>query len=224
MKNRKCRLIFHTYGKFVLDTFANGVKVGVYSNPTVFTNLTVTEANFNLLLSDFNTATADYNTYGKTKRTVYLVAKEKLLHAIDLIASDVDKIADGDESIILLAGFTPTAATSLRNAPIEKIQEVTVKNTMVSGQIIIETIPIANNGPIFYGAICSEGAPLGHNDFVDGQITINGNGPKIIFDLNKSRKKVISGCIPGAQYYVYLFAVNAVGVSPLSDPKTIWSN
>ncbi|MEC4048194.1 hypothetical protein OX284_002035 [Flavobacterium sp. SUN046] len=224
MKNRKCRLIFHTYGKFVLDTFANVVKVGVYSNPSVFINVSVTEANFTLLLNDFNLATADYNIYGKTKRTVYLVAKEKLINAIDLLASDVDKIANGDESIILLAGFTPTAASSLRNAPIEKIQEVTVKNTMVSGQIIIETPPVAKNGAVFYGAICSEGTPLGHNDFVDGQITINGNGPKIIFNLNKSRKKVISGCTPGAHYYVYLFAVNAVGVSPLSDPKTIWSN
>ncbi|MEC4048432.1 hypothetical protein OX284_003240 [Flavobacterium sp. SUN046] len=224
MKNRRCRLVFRTYGKFVLDTFANGVKVGVFSNPTVFVNLSVTESNFSILLSNYNIATADYDILGKTKRTTYLVAKENLIKALDQLANDVNVIAAGDASLILLAGFSPTTATNFRNDSVSKIQEVIVKTTMVSGQISVETNAIDNSGPIFYGTICSEGAPLGHTDFIEGQISIKADGPRIIMDLNKSRKKIIFGCTPGAQYYVYMFAVNAVGVSPLSDPRTVWAN
>jgi len=40
---------------------------------------------------------------------------------------------------------------------------------------------------------------------------------KFILDFNKSRKKTFSGLQIGTTYYLYYWAMNAAGVSPMSD-------
>ena len=71
MKLRYCKLEFHSFGTSKLDTFANEVKNGVYTNTSVFPNPTVSEVNFTQSLTDFNAAAADYALFGITKKTVF---------------------------------------------------------------------------------------------------------------------------------------------------------
>jgi hypothetical protein len=44
-----------------------------------------------------------------------------MIDTMDLLADYVDGIANGDESIIVLSGFTPSAAVAQSNLPLEKI-------------------------------------------------------------------------------------------------------
>lgn len=59
MKNRICKVAFHVYGKILLDSFANGVSNGIYSNPLVFIAPPISEADFNAIIADYNAALAD---------------------------------------------------------------------------------------------------------------------------------------------------------------------
>ena len=78
-------------------------------------------------------------------------------------------------------------------------------------------------------AILAAGFPLPPGTMINGsgQLVI-GEGPSpgpqpisVIFDFNKSRKKKFMGLTPGTTYYIYFFAINASGVSPLSDVRSL---
>lgn len=223
MKNRVCKLNFHSFGKFKLDTFATGVKVGVYGNPTVFVAVSITESEFIAILTHYNDATADYDTYGKTKKTAYINSKDKLMGSLDLLAGDVNKTAAGDASIIILAGFTPTSDQFQRVTVADKIESMTVKTTSVSGQIIVEATAIKKKAISGYGLICVSGGPLPNDVLNNGIFNFTPTNQQMVFDLSKPRKKVVNGLTPGVQYSVYMYATNSAGVSPLSDARTIWA-
>ena len=216
-----CTLGYHYFGTSGLDTFANGVANGIYSNPVPFATPPVLQADFVATMQDFNTAAADYATYGATKKTTFLNTKKKLIDTLDLTADYVDSVAMGDESIIILAGYTPSSSATQSNIPLMKIDFFSLKRTTNNGEIVVEVPAISGHGTVNYFCICSEGAPLGNPTIVNGQITFDNTGVKVILDYNKPRKKLFSGLTAGVTYYFYVFASNTVSVSPLSDAKSI---
>jgi hypothetical protein len=221
MSKIHCTVVYHKYGSSVLDTFAGGVSNGIYTNPSVFVNPPFTQDEFDKERALFNAASSDYDLYGAVKKTAFVSARKKLIDALDVQADYVDGIANGDASIILLSGLIPSLPTTSTNAPLEKINAFTVKRVDAMVGIAVEIPAIIGYGPINYGCIVSEGAPLSVSLMNDGQIMLNETTGTVRFDFNKGRKKTFKSLTVGITYYVYVFAINSVSVSPLSDAKTI---
>lgn len=218
MKNRVCKLAFHVYGKALLDTFANGVKNGIFNNPLIFDAPPLTAAELLHLITDYNLALATYDANGKNFKTAYLKARTKLMEGLNQLANYVNTIANGDPSIITTSGFFPTAETSQASPVLQKIEIVKVIPTTVNGRVKIETPAIVGKGVSAYGLILVSESPLSMENFNDGFLNLKATeGQIIIVDFNRARKKIVNELDSTIAYYGYMFAVNATGVSPLSD-------
>ena len=218
MKKRICRLSFQQYGNPILDTFSNEILNGIFKNELIFVTPPLTSGELTHLIADYNVALSVYKANGKNYKTAFLQARKKLLDALINLATYVNGIADGDPSIINLAGFIPTAGESHYAPPLEKILVVKSKPTNVSGQVIIETPPIVGKGVTGYTLILVSGAPLNVENFAADSLNFTAvEGQQIIISLTKGKKKIINGLDSNLVYYAYMYAVNSTGVSPLSD-------
>jgi hypothetical protein len=138
--------------------------------------------------------------------------------ALDTIAAYVNEVANGNTSIITLAGFETTSDIAHAAPQLEKILVITVKVTNVYGQVIIETPAIKDKGVTGYALILVSGTPLNVENFDDDTLDITASeGQKIIICLSKGKRKVVNGLNSNLTYYGYMYAINATGVSPLSD-------
>ncbi len=218
MKKQLCRLSFHRFVKEGLSGFANSVEDGIFKNATVFDSPPITSSELMHLIADYISAMNMYNANGKNYKTAYLVAKNKLMAGLDKIATYVNDVANGDPSIITLAGFEATAGVAHTAPQLEKILVVTVKVTNVYGQVIIETPAIRGKGVTGYALILVSGQPLDVENFAENTLDIIAHeGQKIIINLSKGKKKIVNGLDSELTYYGYMYAINATGVSPLSD-------
>ncbi|WP_264522202.1 hypothetical protein [Flavobacterium sp. N1994] len=224
MKTITCRLEYHKYGTSALDTFSNEVKNGIFNNPTVFVAPPVTEADITAQQNAFNNAAAEYVQYGITKKVVYVQAKAILMYTLDKLATYVDSVAVGNVSVIALGGFVPTSDTPQSTEPLPKIEAFGVSLSKSSGEILIDIPAYANQLNVNYNCICVEDAPLQAPALYNGQIVLHATDPMVRQDFNKSRKKVFAGLTPGKKYYFYVFGANTAGVSPLSNPQSIWAS
>jgi hypothetical protein len=130
-------------------------------------------------------------------------------------------IADGDESLIILSGYTPSATIPKGNIPLTRIEMFVVKRTANEGEIAVEIPTINHHGTINYYCICSEGIPLVNPTLVDSQLVLDNVTNKIRYDYSKSRKKLFKGLTIATTYYFYVFASNTVSVAPISEVKSI---
>jgi len=219
-----CKLDYHKVSVSTLENKATQVATGIYTNATTFSSPPITEAEFTHIQADFNTAAADYATYGAVKKTAFTNCQKKLTSIMDLLASYVDGIANGDESIIILSGFTPTSSMPQSNIPLNRIDTFMLKRTNSIGEISVEIPSIKGHGSISYYCICSEGAPIDNLAIVNGQLTLDSITNKVRYDFYKTRKKVFKALTHGVTYYFYVFASNTVSVAPISDVKTMMSD
>lgn len=221
MISSRCTFGYHYFGTSQLDTMANGVANGVYNNPTTFPTSPITQAAFATIRQAYNTTAADYATYGATKKTAFVNAQKTLINALDLLADYVNSVALGDQSIIILAGFTPSSTVVQSNTPVGQINAFVVRRSNTIGEIMVEIPAIKNHGTINYFCCCSEGTPLTNPVMVNGQLKTDPADGFVRIDTNKSRKKIFTGLTPGVMYYFYVSASNTVSVSPLSDVKAL---
>lgn len=235
MSNVRCLLSYHKSKVNALPIFAVGVRDGVYQNPNPFATVPILEAEFQGLITEYNNKRGAYEQGGLAQKGPYLNARESLLAALDQLAAYVDSVAQGNEAVILLAGFVPSKGNrSGAPAPVQPTG-VLVKRGEASGVLLAEC---ANqDAAINYGCIVTKNEPLPDTVVLNdnGQLVVNataqlpagggtatGMGSAIgIFDLNPSRKKRFANLTPGAMYYFVFFAANATGVSDLSDPVGI---
>ena len=209
---------FHDYGNPVLDTFSHEILNGIFKNELIFISPPLTSAELTHIIADYNVALSVYKANGKNYKTAFLQARKKLIDALNTLAIYVNGIADGDPSIITLAGYIPTAGESHIAPQLEKILTITTKVTNVSGQVIIETPAIVGKGVTGYTLILVSGEPLNVENFANDALVITASeGQQIIISLTKSKKKVVNGLDSNLIYYAYMYAINATGVSPLSD-------
>ena len=213
-----CTLKFHRFKMVELNPFANGVNNGVYGNPTVFLNPPITQNDFTVLQDAYAVALADYNTYGKTKRSSYTASRKSLIAALDVMASYVTECAQGDASMIILAGYTPSGSSQQRNAPVERVDHFILKRGE-TGIITVEIPPILNRGSIHYFCICSEGKELAPDFYDNGVLKTGSTDHAIYYNFTKPRIKTFRGLTPIIEYYFYVFVANATSVSPLSDAR-----
>ena len=221
MSTAHCTLGYHSYSTSELDTFSNQVGNGIYTNATVFVNPTVTHAILTTHQQAFSTAAAEYASYGAIKKTAFVTTRKVLIDTLDLLADYVNSVANGDESLILLSGYIPSATAAQKNIPVEKINAFIAKRTENTGEIMVEIPAINNRGVVNYFCICTETAPLAGPILIDGQLKLEAMDAKVRYDFTKSRKKYFKTLTPGVTYYFYVFASNTVSVSPLSDMRSV---
>lgn len=219
-----CSLSYHETKIENLPTFANGVSQGVFGNPLVFKPAGVppppfAQAAFNVLIANEETAYAAYKQGGKAQKAAFNIARAALMAALDKMAVYVDTIANGDENIILISGYTPTSGLGgvvAKMAPPTAPQTVVVTNGVSTGEINAEceSFHVGHH----YGCIVSEGQKLtGVTLNQQGQLIIDAATTNRIFhDVNDSRKKKFTGLQKGTDYYFYFYVVNSASVSPLS--------
>lgn len=221
MRKPICKLTFRQMSATDLDTFSQGVLIGIYQNTLVFATPVIAEVDLQTIYNDYVTAYVDYEQYGLTKKTAYLNAKSSLVDALNTLVVYVDSIAMGDVSIIALSGFVPSREVDEPSQPLGKISNFTVKQTENSGELFVNISSLAGFGRLSYGCICVEGEPIDGFTMDNGRITIPSGAAMVVLDFNKSRQKLISGLTAGIVYYIYVFANNTVSVSPLSDFRKI---
>ncbi len=219
---------YHSYTIENFSTFYKAVRKGIYINfPTVFVTPTLTQVQFDLLVTNYEAARTAYSGGGIAFKGAYLAALSALMTGLDTLGVYVTGIAANDPNIILDSGFVPNKVPSKGSAP--EVSNPPVLTRGVSGEIFAEGNTIANADT--YNCIVTKGYPLPEGVGINsaGQFVINGDDAQLppgqphqaIFDFSKSRKKHFLGLTSLTRYYFYFFTSNAYGVSQLSNPGVI---
>ena len=224
MKEATCSRSYK-YGKIEdLYIFACGVKKGVYSHPVNFPSPPMTEEEFDDIVEGYQKKRTNYNNGGKNQKGGYLTARTKLYTSLESIGEYIDKVAKGNPSLIILAGYVPTK-TSISSKGIPAIPKPSLKfNGRGSLACSCPAIPAA----LMYGAILTS-IPF-------KSISVNENGLLVIepdeydairekhMSFSTSRKKSFTGLKPGQRYYLYYFCLNNKGASNIRNPADMISN
>ncbi|MGE0635079.1 MAG: hypothetical protein AB7G44_01095 [Bacteroidia bacterium] len=227
----RCKRSYHYLIYDAINDFAVGVADGVYGHPATFMSPTITEVDFRALITDFVNKKGSYES-GNVPRTVFITAKDNLMAGLDTIADYVDGVAQGNENTVTLGGYEATKATSSKvNPPVQPTGVVLKRG--INGELLAECTRM--NKVVFYGAILIADNPLPPNIGINaaGQVVVTNTntvptppsptpGPTpgsmyYVLDFNKARKKKFTDLTKGRMYYVYFYAANAGGVSPLSE-------
>jgi len=218
----QCSLNYHKASAEHLPVFGLGVRQGIKNNPTVFDPAKtpappVTDAQFETLISNDEETYAAYKKGGSAQKPAYLAARSALMAALDNTAVYVDTIANGDENIIILAGYKPTYTSKNKSTVPTAPQKVTAKQGLSTGEMITECETFGTG--CHYGCIASEGQPLPSGTAItaNGLLFLPaGLTNRIVFNLTGERVKKFTGLTKKVDYYFYYFVINAAGVSPLS--------
>lgn len=223
----RCKLNYHELRTTKIKVFAIGVRDGVFGNNPPFAAPPVTQAALQLLIDDY---AAKYDAYTLHTASISEVddARDLLMAELDLIRPYIDTVANGNATIISLAGYEPTKGNS--STVIKPIQPIGVTlERGIQDELAAECAAIP--GADSYGAVLVA-EPLPEWFVINGfgQVVMQqGNTPApippaaptpgsigAILDLTKGRKKKFSNLQVGVTYYVYFWAMNAGGVSPIS--------
>jgi len=220
MRKQKCLLDFRYYGDPALIAHVTGVRDGIFSNPTKFADVPVTEAEMNLLITTYTNAFAQYKTYKTVKKTEYLVARAKVIELLNLLASYVDEVANGDPAIISLAFFKPSKVSIEKSKALPAFNDFTAVRIMPGGLNVV-IYPPKGLTSITYYSLVSQGAPIPPDAFVDNELTSSADLPFFKMNISRGRKRTMLNFEPGSTCYVYVGGINPVGVSPLSEPRVV---
>jgi len=235
MSQIRVSLSYRREKKTTLETFATGVITNMVAHPTVFTNLPITQAMFQALITTYVLVYGIYKQGGLGQKTAFENAWAALVAGLDQLAVYVDEVADGDEGIIVQAGFVATKGTKSKKSKPEQGKGVKVQS--LNSGLMTATCgpdPLATS----YVCIVTEGAalPAGAHVTKSGQLIIPhtrlasgedgaqtptsrlGGYHSIIIDLTHKRKKEFTGLNVGSAYYFVFCPVNATGVGQLSAP------
>lgn len=217
-----------------MPDFASAVEDGIYDNPTVFAAPPLLQADFQALIDAYVAKRGTYVAGGTAQKPAWEAARTALIDGLDTTADYVDTLVNGNENIVILAGYKPTKTVISSVTKPTKIQGVSLTRNDVSGVLIADCK--AQDGINSYVCILTEGAPLPDNITISntGQIRVQellaGSGSDagstsgitaVYADFNQSRKKEFEGLTPLQTYYCVFFGINAGGVGALSDPVSI---
>lgn len=224
----RCKLSYHSLRTNVIKVFAVGVRDGIFNNNPPFITPPITIVALQLLIDDYSAA---YDAFKLHTAAISSVddARDLLMAGLDTLRVYVDTEANGNAIIIALAGFEPTKGSA--NNVVKPLQPTGVTLVRgIQGELIAECATIIDADS--YGAVLtSELLPAWFVIDGFGQVVIEqGNTPGPIppsapspgnadgiLDLTKARKKKFSNLQVNVTYYVYFWAANAAGVSPLSN-------
>lgn len=218
---------YHSIKPDLLTNFAVGVRDGIFNNPTIYNMPPMTIIIFQGLIDAYTNARAAYKQGGLAQKGDYELAKNALMAALDQLAVYVNGIALGNPALITEAGFVPTKGNISPIAKPNQPQFVTLTRGL-PGELYADCEPAAGVDSTGGILIANEPIPEGMGINELGQIVVvesaspsPGPSPapgsvRYIQDLNKARRKKFTGLQIGVTYYLYMWAMNAGGVSPLS--------
>ena len=221
MKKPICKLNFRQFSPTNLDTFGQKVLNGIYNYPVPFTAPAIAKADYEDAYNAYVSTYLDYEKYGITKKSAYLNAKASFLEVLNTLALYVELVALGDISIIALSGYEPSREVNEPVKPLEKIDNFSAKRTENAGEVQVMINAITGYGRITYTCFCVEGQPIEGLSVVNGQLRFPAEAPVVFYDNNKTRKKIFNNLTVGRNYFFYVFATNAISVSPLSDYRQV---
>ena len=225
-KKAHVKLDYHKMS--VTDLLQKGtvVQQGIDKNSDVFSYAAVapipkppyTSVAFGGFIKTLVDADAAYDQGGRAQKPAFKAALTELKSVMDEYADYVDIIADGDEGIITLSGFSVadgSAAHQKQTPPATPVAEAERSET--SGEIVVQTTVYSRGTS--YSCLVSEGGPLNSGTTMSptGQLFIPaGNTNRIIHAVDIQRVKKIMGLTKGVNYWVYFYVANSAGVSQLS--------
>ncbi len=199
----------------------------MYGHPATFMSPTITEPVFRGLIQEFVNKKGSYEG-GNVPRTVFITAKDNLMAALDTTADYVDGVAQGNANTVTLGGYEATKGNSSKVNPPVQPTGIVIKRG-INGELLAECAKM--DKVIFYGALLVADNPL--PDYIGinaaGQVVVTGSGSApappsptpgssyYVLDFNKARKKKFTDLTKGRMYYIYFYAGNAGGISPLSE-------
>lgn len=231
MTSVKCRMNYHAMTIFNVPVFAGGVKTGVYTNTTEFPAPPITEAQLTTLINNYNTTYEEYKNGGKLKKPFFTEAKKALMNGLDDIANYINNLSGLTPEIFEMGGYVPTKTVATGgNAP--ATPQGAILNRGSIGQLFAEVLKVKDAES--YGCLVFVGQPLpaDYLTFTKGQLiaskgtgadamAASGSNVVVIIDVTKGRKKQFINLQPGVEYFFYFYAVNANGVSQLSEVRSI---
>jgi hypothetical protein len=143
------------------------------------------------------------------------------LPAVDLTAKEVEEdIAQGDKVIIDKSGFKPTAGTKVK-AEVPKQMHIEVKSQNV-GELSYKSDTKDVGKDAGYFLICGTRPVTNFTQEADGSVVIETSGPAQIriYPL-RNKRGILKGLPSEEKMSVYIAAVNAAGVGPLSQEAKI---
>ncbi len=220
---------YHSIKPDLLTSFAIGVRDGIFNNPTIYNTPPITIIIFQGLIDAYTNARAAYKQGGLAQKGDYELAQTALMNALDQLAGYVTGVAQGNPALITEGGFVPTKGN--KTQVVAPLQPTGVTLTRgLPGELYADcdaaTGVDSTGGILIAESELPEG--MGINEL--GQIVVTDMGPsgpgsgptpgpgsiRFIQDLNKNRRKKFTGLQIGTTYYLYMWAMNAGGVSPLS--------
>jgi hypothetical protein len=236
MKKIRCSLSYHATKLDEVPVFATGVRDGVYGNPANFNTPPLMQTEFQALIDAYNNTRAAYKQGGLAQKGPFLNAKSALMGGLDDTSTYVDTVANGDANLITLAGYVPTKGSASEvPAPVQVTGLKAWRGS--SGQLYVECDK--QQVAVSYGCIMSVGGQLPPDVIMNasGQLNFPSNTPPTppppinpmvtdgptggSIDFNTSRRKLFINLTPGVTYYFVMFAINAAGVGPISEPESI---
>jgi hypothetical protein len=185
---------------------------------------------FQAIIQAYADARTAYNDGGTAQKSAFMEAYKQLIIALDQLSYYVDELANGNEVLIVQSGFKPTkgsysarpeatiptgvklyqGTTGVLHAECDNQPGVdTYLCLLIAGMALPEGIIINQFGQLIFP---NNGIPP-----VGGTPGVPTYGPPAIMDFNKNCKKEFTGLVPGVKYYVVFVAINASGVSPISE-------
>ena len=219
-----CSLSYHQFNPTDLENFGHHVSTGIYTSTPPFTSPPDTQVIFDGLVSVFHDTYIAYKNGGKDQKGAYMTAHTNLMEALDATAHYVDELPGVNEDMITRAGYTPTK-TGDTKAVVPDTPEVEKIDRPAKGTL--EPSCKAVHGAEFYGCIILEHPWSEGLGFFAGQVVIsNGSDPippaiSVRLVVTKGRKKTVPDLISGKEYWIYFYAGNSAGISPLSDGVSI---
>lgn len=224
----KCKLKYRQLRTTKITVFAKGVSNGIFNNNPPFITPPGTQAVLDALIQTYETKYGNFLLH-KVPFSEVDEARDLLIAGLEPYRAYVDTEANGNPTIIALAAFEPTKGSKSKLvAPVQPTGGKLERG--IQDELLAECDPIANADS--YGAILStQPLPAWFTINGFGQVIVEqGNTPGpvppsapsagsigAILDLTKPRKKKFSNLQVGVTYYVYFWAINAGGVSPLSE-------
>ena len=220
VRKSNCKRDYHQLLGIKLEKRLEDVKAGVFGNTTVFATPPKTSIVVAAFLLDYADKRTKWEQGGIAQKDAYekVVTAGRLM--LDDFADYLDELADGNITIIKMAGFEATFDPEilLPKGGVNRIDGITFRRIEdAPGQMVSEngTLP---KGTTAIG-ILSEGVPLPDDTVIDstGSITIPGIfTANVKVNMTKQNKKFWINLKNGVTYYVYHVAVTAKGVSLLS--------